>query len=523
MRQENFRIEKFISNENATRWADPVEIKNAPTIAQVNIEEDDCHIGGIPIISDGSSVWLDQSDTHTIIFGSTGSMKTRRLGMPLINIFAMAGESFIATDPKGELYDKTSGLVAAKGYQTFVLNLRDYSHSHFWNPLMIAHSMSHHGNIDGAISQLNDFLGAIAEPHRKSTKDPYFSELSYQLALAHLLFFIETSSPAEANLYNYANFCATETSPEAVERISNYVAKGSIAHTNYKGVLANKNATNTFGNIVAGVSAFINTFIIQKSLCQILSNSSFDVREIGTTKTAIYIIVPDEKTTLHFLVTAFIKQTYEALIYKAQQFPNKKLPVRVNFVLDEFANIPAIPDMPAMISAARSRNMRFFLMVQGMRQLCCKYGEYAHTIKGNCENWVFLTSREYELLQEISNLCGNTVSDFSDDKIKSKPLISISELQRFNKESGETLILHGRHYPFVTKLPDIDEYAFDFYPPVTANKHRLPQIAQYDVNSVINKISNKTIPVPFSLEVFGEEKYYDGTTEKSKLSSIFEW
>jgi type IV secretory pathway TraG/TraD family ATPase VirD4 len=42
--------------------------------------------------------------------------------LPLINILALAGESFIATDPKGELYDRTSGLVAAKGYQTFVLN-----------------------------------------------------------------------------------------------------------------------------------------------------------------------------------------------------------------------------------------------------------------------------------------------------------------------------------------------------------------------------------------------------------------
>ena len=525
MRQENFISETFISTENDSHWEDPVVIKNAHTISQVNVKEEDCSAGGITILSNGRTAWVDHSDTHSIIFGSTGSMKTRRLVMPLLYFSAMAGESFIVTDPKGELYEKTSGFVAAKGYKKIiVLNFRDLLQSDCWNLLMNAHSMRHSGNIDRAISQLNDILSAIAEPHRKGAKDPYFSELSYQLAFALLLFFIETTSTEEANIYNFANLCATGSSPDSIERISNRIAKGSIAYTNFHGVLANKNAGNTFGNIVAGVSAFINTFIIQKSLCQVLSCSSFDIREIGNEKTAIYIVVPDEKTTLHFLVTAFVKQTYEALIHEAQQMPNKKLPVRVNFVLDEFANIPAIPDMPAMISAARARNMRFFLIAQGMRQLRGKYGEDAHTIKGNCDNWVFFTSREYDLLQEISTLCGNAISTYSDDKIRSKPLISISQLQRLKKECGEALILHGRHYPLVSKLPDIDEYQFAFYPPIKAKERQLPQIVQYDVEKVLEEIENKKRPIPFSVEVFGEERYYEKSVAKAvENSNLWDW
>ena len=47
----------------------------------------------------------------------------------MINMFAKAGESFIVTDPKGELYAKTSGLVKSKGYKTVVLNFRNSYHN----------------------------------------------------------------------------------------------------------------------------------------------------------------------------------------------------------------------------------------------------------------------------------------------------------------------------------------------------------------------------------------------------------
>ena len=195
----------------------------------------------------------------------------------------------------------------------------------------------------------------------------------------------------------------------------------------------------------------------------------------------------------------------------------------MNFVLDEFCNIPAIPDMPSMISAARSRNMRFFLIAQGQQQLESKYGkEDAHTIKGNCDNWVFLTSREYALLEEICKLCGETFYRESEDSLNVRPLISTSELQRLRKEYGETLILHGRNYPFVTELPDIDEYKFITYPLAKVNEHQLPQIVRYDVDKVLDAINSGKRPVPFSVEVFGKEMYFTPPTE-TKKSDIFDW
>ena len=228
--------------------------------------------------------------------------------------------------------------------------------------------------------------------------------------------------------------------------------KESVGAANFRSALSGSEKTSQ--NVVVSLYSLVALFMAQKDLCRMLAKSTFDIRAFGREKTAVYLIVPDEKTTLHFLITTFIKQAYEILIAEAQKEPDCKLPVRVNFVLDEFCNIPKIPDMPSMISAARSRNMRYYLIVQSKHQLVGKYGEDADTIKGNCDNWVFLTSRELDLLNEISELCGHVRTPEG----VIRRLISPSELQRLNKEKGEALIMHARQYPIITEMADIAQY-----------------------------------------------------------------
>ena len=339
MNEESHKYERYIARCGESRWADPEEIKGASTIKRINVDDETCQGSGLPIISDGRTTYIDNSDSHTIIFGSTGSKKTRLFGMPLINKFVLAGESFIATDPKGELFQKTSGLAAAKGYNTIVLNFRDLNKSSFWNPLMLPHKLYHSGKDDEAVSLINDFVSALASEQRRLTRDPYWIEMGASMALAYMLFFIATASLEEANISNYASFFTANATVEKAAEINNHIAKGSIASTNFQGFLAFNKENRTSGAVASIVVSMISPFVIQKKLCQVLSKSSFDVRNIGREKTAVYIIVPDEKTTLHFLVTTFIKQTYELLIHEAQQRENKKLPIRLNFLLDEFCTL----------------------------------------------------------------------------------------------------------------------------------------------------------------------------------------
>lgn len=438
----------FVQNQE-TRWATIDEIKNSSTY--INLSDEHYPVGGLPLLSNAKEAYVDGNDTHSLIFGATGSKKTRLFCMPLINILLKSGESFIATDPKGELYDKTAGLAKAMGYKTVVLNFRDIGKGDMWNPLSLPYELYHDGKKDEAVSLLNDFIATLSDPGTLRTIDAFWTNTSKSLALAHMLTLMEYALPEEVNMSSFVGMCSSSIIEELQEDLE-FFDENSIGSVNYRSCLSGSEKTSQ--NIVVSLYSCVSIFMTQKNLSSMLSKNTFDIRNFGREKTAVYIIVPDEKTTLHFLVTTFIKQAYEILIREAQKEKALKLPVRVNFVLDEFCNIPKIPDMPSMISAARSRNMRYFLVAQSKHQLVGKYGEDADTIKGNCDNWVFLTSKELDLLNEISELCGSV----RDHNGLERRLISVSELQRLDKEKGEALIMHARQYPIITEMADISDY-----------------------------------------------------------------
>ena len=67
------------------------------------------------------------------MYGGSGAGKSASYVIP--NALQLIG-SYVFTDPKGELYDKTAGYFKSKGYDIKVLNLVDKSQSDNFNPLM---------------------------------------------------------------------------------------------------------------------------------------------------------------------------------------------------------------------------------------------------------------------------------------------------------------------------------------------------------------------------------------------------
>ena len=509
MSGDNYKYAKYVNSNQETRWATLDEIRNSGVY--VDLEADTYPVAGLPLLSDTHEAYVDGDDTHTLIFGSTGSKKTRLLCMPLINMMTKAGESFIVTDPKGELYERTSGIAKKNDYRIVVLNFRDIGKGDMWNPLAIPYALYHEGKEDAAMAMLNDFVATIAEPQFQATNDVFWPNMASALALANLLLLMECADPKQATVSNLAHLC-TMGEMDSLQSLSSMIPETHIAGLNYRTVLSVPH--DTLRSIYATLYGMIRIFNIQRDLTQMLSGNTVDIKMFGREKTAVYIIVPDEKTTYHFLVTTFLKQVYEVLISEAQKEKRRALPIRVNFVLDEFCNIPRVPDMPSMISAARSRNMRYFLVVQSMHQLIGKYGEDADTIKGNCDNWVFLTSKELRLLEEISNLCGTL---YTADGL-ARRLISVSELQRLDKSKGEALIMHARQYPIITELPDIDAYTvFKGYPAVRMKTFRIPKPVIFSVVGLKSLVESGARNIPFT-----NRKYQ--APPKSRRERIFdEW
>lgn len=490
MNYDKFKYEKYLNPSAQSRWATVEEIQRSGTLVDLR-KSGKSECGGIPLLSDGKKVYVDGEDTHTLIFGATGSKKTRLFCMPAINLFIKAGESFVATDPKGELYKKTSGYAEAEGYNIVVLNFRDIGKGNMWNPLALPYERYKDLDTETAMSLLNDFVATIAAPQKENKDDAFWTEMASAFALANLLVLFESGSKEEINVGSLSKLCHRE-SEKSLEFLLEIMSKNSVAGMNYAGVLAAPEKTRQ--SIYAVLYGMLRIFNTQENLTRMLSGNTINIKKFGREKTAVYIIVPDEKTTYHFLVTTFIKQVYEVLIGEAQKEENFTLPIRVNFVLDEFCNIPKVPDMPSMISAARSRNMRYFLVAQSLHQLKGKYQEDADTIKGNCDNWIFLTSKELDLLTEISMLCGNVNGE--------RPLISVSELQRLDKKKGEALIIHAREYPVITEIADIDSYdAFKGYEAPVQKDFPLPKVSYFSVEKLLDDIRFGRRPVPFPKEL----------------------
>lgn len=459
------------------RWARDEEIMQVTR--RIRLSDPACPVkSGLPVISDGDTVYVDDSDTHSLIIGSTGSKKSRLFAMPMLEIIRRSGESVVVTDPKGELYDLTAKSFENSGYQVFVINLRDPAKSNGWNPLLLARAYQNFGDTEKAASIVNDFASAMLTGEQGEGGNSKFWEHTSKAMLQGLALmlvegtqFFPDSTVNLATLHHLADHFMQDTNllnPTVMDLIKHY-PENSTARTNI--TVASGGSDITFNNVKISYDAPMQRLYAQSSLVSMLSTNEVDFARLGLEKTILYLIMPDEKTTLHKIVSLIVKICYEQLIDLAQKQYKNTLPIRVNFLLDEFSNLPAIPDMPAMISAARSRNVKFHLIIQGLYQLSSKYGANdAQTIKGNCGNWAFLTSRELPLLQEISDLCGQ-------DALTGQRLITVSQLQRLNKERGEVLILLGRQSPYIAHLADISDYVLPpshlrQYPYITPN--RLP-------------------------------------------------
>jgi len=438
------------------RWAEAEEMK--ATLSPVELDQPHMTACGLPFLCEGRTVYVDNSDSHSLILGATGSKKTRLMVMPTMQMIAKAGESVVCTDPKSELYDMTSGLFAANGYDVYVLNLRDPMHSHGYSFLHAAVEAYRHGEKDRAYGMLGDLATTLFPPSRshdrfwEDTCRSLFEGLSGMVVERFKLYgdyTLDTMQQLMDNLGQYDDDNETNILMDSYPSDSPSVCA-------LKKVITGSD--RTWDNIRVSYYAGTHMIYSRRSLVNLLSTPELDFTSIGMKKTAVFIILPDESTTLYGIASLLIKQMYEHLIHQAQLCPNHTLPVRVNFMLDEFCNIPCLPDFSAMMSAARSRNLRFFLVVQSYHQLVNLYGEAASTIKGNCNNWVYLFSRELAMLQEISDLCGVSARS-------GRPLITITQLQHLSKEDGQALLMVGREYPYMTNLPDISQYNFPVLSP----------------------------------------------------------
>ena len=341
----------------------------------------------------------------------SGSGKSASYSIP--NAFLCLG-SYVFTDPKGELYDKTAGYLKSQGYDIKVLNLVNPSNSDGYNPL--AHIKS---DLD-----VDVIASTIIKGQEKGggPSDPFWNDTAEMLLKSLIYYLIATRPPEEQNLAS----CAEMVRAAAAENNGGNLLKDmmSVLPIDHPARMYYKNvevaSDKTFSSILVSLQAKLGKFD-SKDIAEVTSTDTIDFEEIGNTKTSVYVISSDTHTAYDFLLTIFFAQMIQQLYDEADKQPGGKLKVPTFFILDEFANIGQIPDFDKKISTSRSRKISFSVILQNLDQLEAIYDKAYETIMGNCDTHLFLGSNSTKTVEYFSKALGEkTISRESISKSKDK-------------------------------------------------------------------------------------------------------
>ncbi len=335
-----------------------------------------------------------RGNVNVLVVGGSGSGKSASYSIP--NAYQMLG-SYIFTDPKGELYDRTAGYLKQHGYEIKVLNLVKPQYSDGYNPLM---------HISSEIDV--DVIANTIVKGQKSDgggSDPFWDD-SAEMLLKALIYYLMAARPEEEqNLASCAELVRAANSNGGSNLLTELISKLPYDHParmNYKSIEIAPE--KTYSSILSTLQSKLGKFD-SKEIAELTSTDTIKFEDIGNKKTAVYVISSDTHGAYDFLLTIFFSQMIQQL-YNFADDNGGRLKVPAYFILDEFANIGKIPDFDKKISTSRSRKISFSVILQNLDQLEAIYDKSYETIIGNCDTHVFLGSNSYKTVEYFSKALG---------------------------------------------------------------------------------------------------------------------
>ncbi len=442
---------------------------------------------GFPILFDNNlkNVWFDNGTPHWVYLGSTGSGKSVTQVIPYCSFLSSASNkrSAFITDPKGEIFNTTSKMFKDRGYNIITIDFRNPELSNKFNilePIIKEYekyidyenkkmetsdeneklyfnnmSMNSYAETNRLISSLSEMI----MKDKVEPKDPFWNNSAKQLLEGLIGFFLEeykigNIKREQITMTSIRKFQNSSMSNMNFEKFKKYLNKkeyGSKSKDSLTSVITA--SESTYRSVTSVFGNKMNIFD-DINVANVTSESNFKLTDIGKKPTAMYVIVPDEDKTYYVLVTIIVGLLYRELTKLANEQEKKILPVKIDWLLDEFANCPPLADIEAVVSVARSRGMRFHFFIQSFAQLNNVYGkDVAQIILDNC-GLVYLKTNTQETAELISKRLGkqtiqsSSVSESSNNSNGSK---STSLISRDLLTPDEIKQLHYKMIIFPTK------------------------------------------------------------------------
>ena len=403
-----------------------------------------------------------RGNVNVLVVGGSGAGKSASYVIP--NALQLLG-SYVFTDPKGELYDKTAGYFKEKGYDVKVLNLVHPQNSDGYNPL-------HHINNEIDVDVIANTI--VKGQGEGKSSDPFWDDMAEMLMKALIYYLKAVRPPEEQSLASCSELVRTANNnggDNLLTELMNQLPYDHPARMYYKNIemLPEK----TFGSVLGTLQSKLGKFD-SREIAEVTSTDTIDFTNIGKTKTVVFVISSDTHTAYDFLLTIFFSQMIQQL-YDFADLNGGALPVPTYFILDEFANIGHIPDFDKKISTSRSRKISFSVILQNLDQLEAVYKDAHETIMGNCDTHLFLGSNSQKTVEYFSKALGEkTISRDSvsvnkdredwkqgkseSDQIMGRALLTPDELRRLDNdiciifEKGIKPIKANKYYYF--KYPE---------------------------------------------------------------------
>ena len=372
--------------------------------------------------------------------------------------------SYVITDPSGELLESCGKFLEEQGYRVLVFNLVEMKYLDHYNPFNYIRN-------DEGVMMLIHCLIENTTPKGANKSDPFWENAETALLLALCFYLQYEIRPEDRNFSNVMKMLLLaqvreneEDFKSPLDLIFENLEKESPSHIAVRYYKAFKmGAGKTLKSILISCTVRLGTFNLQ-AVQNLTDTDTLDLTHLGDTRTALFIVIPSADTTFNHLVSMMYSQLFESLIFHAEnECPEKRLPIPVRFLQDEFANCGTIPDYEKKLAIVRKYEISCTIVLQNLAQLKTMYKDAWESITGNCDTLLFLGGQEQTTLEYISKKLGKVTllangysrsrggqgSRTESENIKGRDLMAPDEISRMDNRDC-ILFIRGL-YPFYGK------------------------------------------------------------------------
>ena len=372
---------------------------------------------------------------HTVVFGASGTMKSRAIVRNALFSVIRRGESVLISDPKSEMYNDTSELFRKNGYEVKVLNLVDPLHGDSWNCM---------SDLNGNTMMAQVLTNVIIGNTSSGKGDRFWDNGEANLLKALVLYVdLDKSLPDEKKNLAQVYQLLTRNTERTLSAMFDALHPTHPARAPYN--LFAQSSDTVKSGIISGLGTRLQV-LQNEAVKQLVSFSDIDLTAPGKRKCAYYIILSDQETSMAFLSSLFFSFLFIKLTRFADSSPEGRCPVPVNLILDEFNNIGRIGGAPdgsdfcRSLSVIRSRDIRVLLAVQSLGQLQNRYPNNLWAeIVGNCDIQLMLGCTDDVTAEYISERSGEMSIQINSSMTVKKTVAVVQVIPQYREMQG-----HGR-------------------------------------------------------------------------------